>query len=306
MDSLFSHILKISLSGSVIVLAVLALRLILRRAPKRAVCLLWMLAVLRLLVPFEIQSDWSLQPEIPAVTFTPPAQAEYFDSGPVLGEPVPPEYLEDAVEYPLQQDPVPEKSTEPVEILPWLWLAGVGVLAVHGLVSFRKLKRRVRDSVILEEGVWTCPGLDSAFVLGFFRPRVYLPVLPEEERELVLLHERCHIRRLDHWWKLAAYAAVSLHWVNPLAWVTYILMCRDMELACDQETVKTMDNAKRKAYSAALLRCAVKRSGIAACPVAFGEISVKERIKMVLNYKKPGFWVTVVAQKPPSPWACAS
>ena len=295
MNAFMERLLQVSLSGSIIVLAVLVLRWLLRRAPKRAICLLWMIAVLRLLVPFEIQSDWSLQPEIPAVTLTPPAQAEYFDSGPVSGEPMPSEYLEDAVEYPLQQVPMPEKSTEPVEILPWLWVAGVGLLVIHGAVSYIRLKRRVRDAVILEEGVWVCPGLDSAFVLGFLRPQIYLPVLSREERELVLLHERCHIRRLDHWWKLAAYAAVSVHWFNPLAWVTYILLCRDMELACDQETVRGMDNAKRKAYSAALLRCAVKRSGIAACPVAFGEISVKERIKMVLNYKKPGFWVTIIA-----------
>ena len=294
MDDLFSRILEISLSGGIIAAAVLALRLILRRAPRRTVCLLWLLAVLRLLVPFEIQSSWSLQPELPDGAFTPPVREEYFDSG-TVDAPVPPEYLEDAVEYPLQQVPVPEKSTEPVEILPWVWAAGVVLLGIHGVVSYLRLKRRVRDSVILEEGVWLCPGLGTAFVLGFFRPKIYLPILLEGERELVLLHERQHIRRLDHWWKLAAFAAVAVHWFNPLAWVTYILLCRDMELACDQETVKGMDNATRKAYSAALLNCAVKRSGIAACPVAFGEISVRERIKMVLNYKKPGFWVTTIA-----------
>ena len=292
MNGVFSRVLEISLSGSVIVLAVLALRLILRKAPRRTVCLLWMLAVLRLLVPFEIESDWSLQPEPVTILPPPVAQEGYFDSGTAPG-PVQPELLEDAAEYPIQ--PVPEETSEPAQILPWVWLVGVGALAVHGAVSYLRLKRRVRDAVILGEGVWIVPGLDTAFVLGFFRPQVYLPVLEDGERELVLLHERQHIRRLDHWWKLAAYAAVSIHWFNPLAWVTYVLLCRDMELACDQETVKGMDNAKRKAYSAALLSCAAKRSGIAACPVAFGEISVKERIKMVLHYKKPGFWVTVIA-----------
>ena len=293
MDAVLERILQISLSGSIIVLVVLALRWLLRRAPKRVVCLLWMIAVLRLLVPFEIESSWSLQPAVEPGIFAPVEMPEdYFSSGPVT-ETVPPEFLENAVIYPLQ--PLPEKKTEPMDILPWLWLAGVGVLAVHGAASYLRLKKRVRDSVIWEEGVWVCPGLDTAFVLGFFRPRVYLPVLTAEERELVLLHKRCHIRRLDHWWKLAAFAAVTLHWFNPLAWVTYGLLCKDMELACDQETVKGMDNAKRKAYSAALLNCAARRHGIAACPVAFGEISVKERIKMVLNYKKPGFWVTVIA-----------
>ena len=292
MDAVLERILQISFSGSVIVLTVLVLRLVLRNAPRRTVCLLWMLAVLRLLVPFEIESRWSLQPE-PVTILSPAREETYFDSG-TAPSPVPPEFLEDAVEYPLQR-PVPEPGTEPLNVLPWVWLAGTVVLASHGILSFRRLRRRVREAVILEEGVWICPGLDTAFVLGFFRPRVYLPVLPEAERALVLLHERQHIRRGDHWWKLAAYAAVSLHWFNPLAWVTYILMCRDMELACDQDTVRGMDNAMRKAYSAALLNCAAKRSGIAACPVAFGEISVKERIKMVLNYKKPGFWVTVIA-----------
>ena len=294
MGAVFERLLQVSLSGSIIVLAVLLLRLLLRKAPRRAVCLLWMLAVLRLLVPFEIQSDWSLQPEPPE--FSPPAvQEDYFDSGPVTPQTVPQEYLENAVTYPIQQPPVPEEKRDWMDMMAWVWLAGAGILAIHGAVSYIRLKRRVRDAVILEEGVWISPGLDTAFVLGFFRPQIYLPVLTREEQELVLLHERCHIRRFDHWWKLLAYAAVSLHWFNPLAWVTYVLLCRDMELACDQETVRGMDNATRKAYSAALLRCAVKRSGIAACPVAFGEISVKKRIKMVLNYKKPGFWVTLIA-----------
>lgn len=302
MDAVFGRVLEISLSGSVIVLAVLALRLVLRRAPKRAMCLLWLMAVLRLLMPFEIESNWSLQPK-PEVFSGAAAEApewtEYFDSGPVSST-VPPEVLEEvlenAVEYPLQQVPTPAKEkAEPMDFLPWIWLAGVGLLAVHGTVSYLELKRRVREAVILEEGVWISPGLDTAFVLGFLRPQVYLPVLPVQERELVLLHERCHIRRLDHWWKLAAYAAVSIHWFNPLVWVLYVLLCRDMELACDQETIRGMDSARRRAYSQALLNCAVKRSGIAACPVAFGEISVKERINMVLNYRKPGFWVTAAA-----------
>ena len=292
MDAVFSRLMEVSGEGSVIVLAVLALRLVLRRAPRRTVCLLWMLAVLRLLVPFKIESDWSLQPE--QEVFAPPVvQEEYFDSG-TAQTPMIPEYLENAVEYPLDQPTVPEKVTVS-DILPWLWILGAGLLTVHGAVSYIRLKGRVRDAVVLEEGVWLCPGLDTAFVLGFFRPQIYLPVLDAQERELVLRHERCHIRRLDHWWKLAAYAAVSIHWFNPLAWVTYVLLCRDMELACDQDTVRGMDNAQRRAYSAALLNCAARRSGIAACPVAFGEISVKERIKMVLHYRKPGFWVTLVA-----------
>ena len=290
MDAIFSRVLQTSVSGSIVILAVLVLRLILQKAPKRAVCLLWMLAVLRLLVPFELQSNWSLQPELAEFAW-PVAQEEYFNSGTVVS-PVPPAYLGDAVEYPMPEQPPKE---EPAERLAWLWTAGAAALAVHGAVSLLRLKKRIREAVILEEGVWVCPGLDTAFVLGFFRPRVYLPVLEHEERALVLRHERQHIRRGDHWWKPLAYAAVSLHWFNPLAWVTYVLLCRDMELACDQETVREMDHAERRAYSAALLRCAVKRSGIAACPVAFGEISVKERIKMVLNYKKPGVGVTIIA-----------
>lgn len=291
MDAVFERILQISISGGVIVLAVLVLRCLLHRAPKRTVCLLWMIAVLRLLVPFEIESDWSLQPD-PVVEFVPPTQVEHIASSDTVQGMIPPEYPDNAVEHPM---PERLRQEEPARILPWIWLSGVAVLTVHGAACYFHLKRRVRDAVILEEGVWISPGLDTAFVLGYFHPRVYMPVLSGTERELMLRHERCHIRRLDHWWKLLAYAAVAVHWFNPLAWVTYVLLCRDMELACDQETVKDMDNEKRKAYAATLLNCAVKRSGIAACPVAFGEISVKERIKMVLNYKKPGFWVTGIA-----------
>lgn len=295
MEAVFGRVLEISISGAVMALAVLALRPMLRKAPKQVVCLLWCMVVLRLLVPFEIQWDWSLQPGLEPLTLLEEGQESFGSvySGPV--EQLPEQGIGDAAEYPLQILPREETEVSRESVLGWIWLTGAAALGIHGLVSYLRLKRRVRDAVILEEGIWICPGLDTAFVLGLFRPEIYLPVLDARERELVLAHERSHIRRLDHWWKPAAYAAVSLHWFNPLAWATYVLMCRDMELACDQETVRGMDSAQRKAYSEALLRCAARRSGIVACPVAFGEISVKERIKMVLNYKKPGFWVTVIA-----------
>lgn len=309
MDAFVQRLLDISLSGSVIILVVLALRQVLKRAPRRTICLLWVLAIARLLVPFEIVSDLSLQPavgvaDIPVVSGIWTA-GDFFDSVPedmiTAGEGTqtgtPAITLEEepgAVILPVES-PLSAVVFENLGTLwTWLWLAGALGLGIYGLVSYVNLKRRVRGAVILEEGVWVSPTLDTAFVLGFFRPQIYLPLIGGRDREFVLAHERNHIRRLDHWWKLAAYAAVSLHWFNPLAWVAYILLCRDMEMACDEETVRHMDTSDRKAYSAALLSCAAKRSGIA-CPVAFGEIGVKGRIKNVLNYKRPGFWVTLVA-----------
>ena len=316
MKELVMNILTAGIHGSIIIGVILLLRPVLKKAPKNTLCLLWLLACLRLLLPFEIQSSFSLQPELDAVAVP---GAEYveqvtsgFDSG--TGDVVlPPVELDDApvqvpdieiIEEPEQdaviyevQVPLKVKILENYEqILVWLWAVGAAGLLIYSAVAYVLMKRRIRSSVILSEGVWACGSVESAFVLGFFRPQIYLSAnLPEDARDYVLAHERCHIRRGDHWWKLLGYLTLALHWFNPLVWLAYSLLCRDLEMACDEAVVKTMSVEERKSYSAALLTCSTHTVRIAACPVAFGEVSVKQRIKRVLRYRRPGFWVTIVA-----------
>lgn len=316
MRELFLNILTASIHGSIIIMVILLLRPVLKKAPKNMLCLLWLLAALRLLLPFEIQSSFSLQPELDAVAVP---GAEYveqitsgFDSGtgdvvlpPVEWEDVPvlpsdientQQPVDDAVIYEIDV-PLKVKILENYEqILVWLWAAGAAMLLTYSAVAYGLLKLRIRGSVVLSEGVWVCGRVESAFVLGFFRPQIYLSAgLPENAREYVLIHERTHIRRGDHWWKLLGYLTLAIHWFNPLVWLAYSLLCRDLEMACDEAVVKTMSVEERKSYSAALLTCSVRGARIAACPVAFGEVSVKQRIKNVLHYRKPAFWITIVA-----------
>lgn len=307
MRQLFLQVLDVSLSGSIVIAVILLLRLALKKAPKKYLCLLWLMVFLRLLIPFEIESSYSLQPRIEPVTESQWIELE--DYGHILHPDDPMETgMEEAPLIPeepvsiqdIGQDSEVEVTVEYVinwyVMLPYLWLAGVMAMALYTAVSCLRLHRRVADSVILSEGVWVSGKLDTAFVLGIFRPRIYLNLgLTEAERELVLLHERCHIRRGDHLWKLLGFFSLAVHWFNPLVWAAYLLLCRDMEMACDEAVVRDMDISRRKEYSAALLSCATRSHAIAACPIAFGEVSVKHRIQKVLNYRKPGFWMILIA-----------
>ena len=316
MRELFLNILTASIHGSIIIGVILLLRPVLKKAPKNTLCLLWLLAALRLLLPFEIRSSLSLQPDMEGMNLPGAEYAEQMTSGfqsstqdvilpPVEWEDVPVQTpdmessrqpVEDAVIYEIDV-PLKVKILENYEqIVALLWMAGAAGLMIYSAVAYILLKRKVRDSVVYADGVWVCGSLESAFVLGFFRPQIYLSAgLPENAREYVLIHERTHIRRGDHWWKLLGYLTLAIHWFNPLVWLAYSLLCRDLEMACDEAVVKTMSAEERKSYSAALLTCSVRGARIAACPVAFGEVSVKQRIKNVLHYRKPGFWITIVA-----------
>ena len=308
MTDLFYAILKSSFQGSIVILAVVLLRLLLKKTPKSVFCLLWLLAGLRLVLPFEIQSHLSLQPD-----YTPAAQAVvqpstredvpdsqgdmlinspgYFDSGPVIPA-EPPAELEDIpmATYPLIQ-PEPEKLTFS-DIAAPLWLLGVGAMVFASVFSYLKLKRKVREAFLVENGCFECPGLETAFVLGFLPPRIYLPLgLSDREKQFIYEHENTHIARHDHISKVLGWLVLSVHWFNPLVWLGYSLLCRDIELACDEHVIRNMDLSQRKAYSTALLSCGSHTARIAACPVAFGESNPKKRVLNVLNYRKPGFWV---------------
>ena len=253
MAQFMSNLLTASIHGSVAILAVILLRLVLRKTPKKYICLLWLLSGIRLLMPIEIRSDLSLQPE-----FTLPA------------------------DWNLPQ------------LLIWVWGAVAICFAIYSLVSYLKLKAKVREAVRIRGG-WECDKIDTAFILGFIKPRIYIPVgMNQQSRKHILEHERTHLDKGDHWIKMIGFLALALHWFNPLVWIAYILLCKDIEMACDERVVQFMELEERKSYSAALIACSSKQLHFSANPVAFGEVSVKHRILSVLNYKKPGFWISML------------
>lgn len=295
MSSLFSEILRMSVSGSVVILTVIVLRLILKKAPRSLLCLLWLLVALRLTVPIRIESVISLQPELPqrVTQQTPPVTLpDMVPAIPDVGE------LPDDVEISISDSAVSDEETivyHNAAVIPAIWLIGVSCMWVYGFCAWISVKKRVKNAVIHSEGIWISGSIDTAFVFGLLRPIIYLPAqMGIDEQSYILAHERSHIRRGDHWWKLIGFGVLSIHWFNPLVWVAYLLLCRDIEIASDERVVKNMDTEERKRYSAALLACSMAHKGIAACPVAFAENSVKVRIKSVLNYKKPSFWIILV------------
>ena len=312
MRELFQNVLTASFHGSVVILAVMLLRPLMKKTPKKFLCLLWMLAFVRLLMPFEIRSDLSLQPQ-PEIVVT---QQQIFPEEPLpdmpeetaawdvvfpaqfpLTEPeTPVSQLSQSQNLPQTAQPVPEASTAPDWRLwlPWIWLSVASCFALYCAVSYLRLKLRVREAVKIPGG-WECERIETAFILGFVRPKIYIPMgMPDTVREYILAHERTHLEKGDHWVKMLGYIALALHWFNPLVWMAYILLCKDIELACDERVVQFMELSERKAYSAALLRCSSNRAHFAACPVAFGEVSVKERIMTVLHYRKPSFWLSLL------------
>ena len=244
MTAVFQTILTTSIHGSIVILAVLLLRLVLRKAPKKFICLLWMLAGLRLLMPIPLESRFSLQPQ--------------------------------SIEIPI--------PAGILNLLPILWLVMAAVIGAYSLGSYIHLRRQVLDAVKIPGG-WESDRIETAFVLGFIKPKIYIPTgMPRETQRQILAHERTHLDKGDHWIKMIGFLALALHWFNPLVWVSYVLLCKDIEMACDERVVQFMELEERKSYSAALLSCSSSRMHFAGSPVAFGEVSVKQRILTILNY----------------------
>ena len=296
MSSLFLRIVNMSIAAGWLILVVIALRFLLKKAPKWSICLLWALAAARLVCPFSIESILSLIPSAETV----PANIEMMrepaiDSGiGVINEVVNP------VVGSFSPDPTFVTSANPLQvlipILAIVWLAGIAAMLLYALISYWKLKKSVAASVPAGEGVMICDDLPSPFIFGLFRPLIYLPSSMEEQtREYVLAHEQAHLKRRDHLWKPLGFLLLSVYWFNPLCWIAYILLCRDIEAACDEKVIRNMDKEAMAAYSQALLDCSFPRKRITACPLAFGEVGVKERVKGVLNYKKPAFWIILAA-----------
>ena len=301
MVQLFLNLLNISITASWIVLAVVLLRFVLKKSPKWVICLLWAIVALRLVMPFSLESVFSLLPDQQAInTDTHQAQTgiDPIDNAvnSYLGESseVIPDYI--GTSMPVTYTPVSQETADPLLAICNIWVAGMALMALYSLLSWLLLHRRVGESIPYRDNIYICDRVDSAFVLGMIRPRIYLSsVFSEEEMCYVISHEQSHLDRKDHLWKPLGFMLLTVYWFNPALWLAYILLCRDIELACDEKTIRNMDLEAKKGYSNTLLSCCIHRRMITACPVAFGEVGIKARIKSVANYKKPTFWVIVVA-----------
>ncbi|MBD9252316.1 hypothetical protein EGR95_05425 [bacterium] len=295
MDDVFLKLVNLSISASWLILTALVLRFVLKKAPKWVMPLLWGVVALRLVCPFSIESALSLIPSaetIPSEIVTETREPVLYEQATldIVTNPTLPSAAEVPVGVSRQQAQVD------FNIYSVLWLAGMAALLVHALVSAGKLKRKLATAILLRDNIYESEFVDSPFVFGVVKPNIYLPMhMDEGTAAHVIAHERAHLARRDHWWKVLGYLVLALHWFNPLVWVAYILFCRDIELACDEKVVKGLDGAARADYSQALLSCAAPKRAVAACPLAFGEGNIKTRVKSALHYKKPAFWVAAAA-----------
>ncbi|MBR6526346.1 MAG: M56 family metallopeptidase [Lachnospiraceae bacterium] len=312
MTDLFLRVLNMSIAAGWMVAIILLVRIILQNAPKWTMVFLWGIVALRLLCPITIESEISL---IPSDVYHGEVLSEWLDDyvGNVAF------YYEESPDYEAAvnagREPIPDSSGvyyvvtsldqwgEPptventvVPVLTILWLAGVAVLVFYMGISYWKLDKRLATAVRYRDHIFQSENVESPFVLGLVRPRIYLPYHTEEmDLNYVIAHEQAHILRKDHWWKLLGYLLRSVHWFNPLIWLAYRLLCRDIELACDEKVIRDLSQLQRADYTQALVSCSVSRRSIATCPLAFGEVGVKERIQSVMNYKKPGRWGILIA-----------
>ena len=295
MDDVFLKLVNLSISASWLILAVLVLRFVLKKAPKWVMPLLWGVVALRLVCPFSIESALSLIPSAETI----PSEIVTETREPVLYEQATLDIVTNPTLPPAAEVPVGvsrQQAQVDFNIYSVLWLAGMAALLVHALVSAGKLKRKLATAILLRDNIYESEFVDSPFVFGVVKPNIYLPMhMDEGTAAYVIAHERAHLARRDHWWKVLGYLVLALHWFNPLVWVAYILFCRDIELACDEKVVKGLDGAARADYSQALLSCAAPKRAVAACPLAFGEGNIKTRVKSALHYKKPAFWVAAAA-----------
>ena len=296
MAAVFLKLLNLSISASWLVLAVLVLRLVSKRSPKWMNVLLWGIVALRLVLPFSIESALSLIPSAETVS---PAAVQ-FDPAPTITSGV--SVIDNAVNPSLSEHfaAVPTASVNPLYVWAylagWVWLIGLGAMLLYALVSYLRLRRRVSVSLPVQDHIYLCDAISSPFILGVVKPHIYLPSdLDEVQRQNVLAHEQAHLARRDHWWKPLGFALLAVYWFNPVLWLAYTLLCRDIELACDERVIRTMDESAVKTYSTVLLACSMPRKAVITCPLAFGEVGVKERVRNALHYKKPAFWVVAAS-----------
>ena len=294
MSGFFLKTLNMSISACYIILAVIVLRFLLMKAPKWINCVLWSLVGLKLILPFSLKSVLSLIPSSETISKAPSSPRPHFESGfNIVDRPVN-EYL--AGHYFEGVTRPTGHFVDLTEAFAIVWLVGILCLLIYTAFSYFRLKNKIGTAVRLYDNIYQSENVGSPFVLGIIKPKIYLPFnIDDESIGHVISHEKAHIKRMDHLWKPLSFLIVIFYWYNPLVWLGYVLLCRDIELACDEKVIKLLDRDSKADYSHALLKCSVKRRMIAVCPLAFGEVGVKSRVKSVLNYKKPAFWLVLIA-----------
>ena len=295
MNELFLKIINMSISASWLVLAVLILRFVLKKAPKWINVLLWGIVAIRLICPFSFESTLSLIPSAETIPLN-----IGMDTTPTINSGI--SAINNAVNPIISQSNTPMAGASvnllqiTIGICEYIWIFGMIALALYTAISYWRLRRKVDTAVRYKDNIFQSENVSFPFVLGIIKPRIYLPFkMNGQYLEHVVAHEQAHICRKDHWWKPLGFLLLMIHWFNPLMWLAYVLLCRDIELACDERVIKELGNEQRGDYTQALVACSVNRRMIAACPLAFGEVSVKERVKSVMNYKKPAFWVIIIS-----------
>ena len=295
MSSFFLKIVNMSIAASWLILAVVLLRVVLKKAPKWINVLLWGIVAFRLICPFSFESALSLIPS--AETISPEIMMDWT---PEISTGV---SSIDKVVNPIITDtfaPEPIASANPLQllipVLAIVWAIGIIAMLVYAAVSYFRLQKKVGASLSVRDNIWICDDIQTPFILGFFKPSIYIPSGTDEAQlPYIIAHENAHLKRCDHLWKPLGYLVLAIHWFNPLVWIAYILLCRDIELACDEKVIRELNQNESISYSEALLSCSVNRRTVMVCPLAFGEVGVKERVKNVLNYKKPAFWIVAIA-----------
>ena len=295
MNELFLKIINMSISASWLVLAVLILRFVLKKAPKWINVLLWGIVAIRLICPFSFESPLSLIPSAETIPLN-----IGMDSTPTINSGI--SAINNAVNPIISQSNTPMAGASvnllqiTIGIYEYIWIFGMIALALYTAISYWRLRRKVDTAVRYKDNIFQSENVSFPFVLGIIKPRIYLPFkMNGQYLEYVVAHEQAHICRKDHWWKPLGFLLLMIHWFNPLMWLAYVLLCRDIELACDEKVIKELCNEQRGDYTQALVACSVNRRMIAACPLTFGEVGVKERVKSVMNYKKPALWVIIIA-----------
>ena len=276
-------VLNMSITASWVILVAIVLRFLLRKAPKAIVCFLWLFVAIRLICPFSVESVFSLIPV----------------SEPISLDGIYPAEITVNVGHPNMENmnaptvPVPAEPTQLVQmIFPILWAIGMVALLIYALTSYLRLRKKISMTIPYRDDIFLCDTIPSPFILGICFPKIYLPSgMTEHQISYALAHEQAHLSRKDHLWKPLGYLLLTLHWFNPLCWIGYMLFCKDIEFACDEKVIRSLAFEEKRAYSQTLLDCSANRYMIAACPLAFGEVDVKARIKSVLHYKKPAFWM---------------
>lgn len=288
MDTVFSKFVHISLMANWLIVAVIVLRLLLKKVPRRVICVLWALVALRLMLPVSVESPVSMIPETTAIL------QEAVDTTLIHPEVVP----SDRIPAGTQEGSTAAKAGggQQISPLPLMWCVGVALMLCYLLLSYLRMGHLVAEAVPEVGNIWICDAATTPFILGLLQPRIYLPSgLSGETKAYVIAHEQSHLRWKDHWWKPLAFVLLAVYWFDPFVWAAYGLVCRDIEFACDERVVRRFGMAEKKAYSVALLECSVRKRLVLACPVAFGETAVAKRVRNVLNYKKPRFWIILIS-----------